>query len=318
MSAALEVLRPGLLTTIQDLGRWGLQSMGVPVAGPMDAYSHRLANRLAGNQDEAAALEVTLEGPELRARGGVICAVAGADFAIAVDGRPVLAPVFEVQDGATIRFGRRLGGCRATLAVRGGLDVAPVFGSRATSLAAHLGPFGGRALRSGDLLPLAGVLAGDAPVGARPLPGAVSAPPLPLPLPQGGARLRVTIGPGDRYFAPAAIEALLRQRFVVTPQSNRMGYRLAGAPIPGAPAGDILSEATPMGSLQVVPSGQIILLMADRQTTGGYARLATVISADLPIAGQLAPGDWIEWQACTIVEAATALREREAALGAQP
>lgn len=299
----LLVVRPGMLTTIQDPGRWGRQASGVPVAGPMDLYSHRLANRIVGNDDGDAALEITIIGPELQADGDLMCAVAGADFAIAIDGVPVPAhQAFTVPSGARLRFGERRAGARATLAVAGGLAVEPLFGSRATSVISRMGPMGGRPLVAGDRLPIAPARNAGLPVGA------------PLRLPAGGARVRVILGPHDHMFTPEAVRTLLETRFVVTPQSNRMGYRLEGAPLQHSSASDILSDATPIGSLQVPGSGQAILLMADRQTTGGYPKIATVVTADLPLAGQLAPGDWIEFTACTPADAIEALEEREARL----
>jgi allophanate hydrolase subunit 2 len=152
---SLTVLRPGMLTTVQDLGRWGHQSDGVPVAGPMDLYSHRLANRLVDNDEDSAALEVTITGPELRASGHVVAAVAGAQFPVEVEGRAVDARAsFEVPDATTLRFGPRTKGARATLAVRGGFDVPGTFGSRATSVTGRMGPFAGRPLSTGDVLPV--------------------------------------------------------------------------------------------------------------------------------------------------------------------
>jgi antagonist of KipI len=299
--ASFVVVRPGLLTTVQDLGRWGRQAYGVPVAGPMDAYSHALANQLAGNAASAATLEITLMGPELEATGTIACAVAGARFAVTVDGRAAPAlERFEVRKGERLRFGARAAGTRAYLAVQGGFDVEPVFGSRATSLISRMGPFGGRALAAGDVLPIG---AEREPVHSH------GRPVHPLPLPGGGARLRVMPGPHDAMFTPAAMASFTSSRFVVTPQSNRMGYRLEGPPLEHAGSADILSDATPIGSLQVPKSGQPILLMADRQTTGGYPKFATVITADLPIAGQLAPGDWIEFVVCSRSAAVSALRE---------
>jgi biotin-dependent carboxylase-like uncharacterized protein len=301
--ASMVVVRPGMLTTVQDLGRWGRQGSGVPVAGPMDGYSHRLANRRAGNSADMAALEVTLIGPELQARGDLVCAVAGADFVVEVNGSRVDTDAgFEVPDAATLRFGARGAGARATLAVRGGFDVPVSFGSRATSVVSRMGPFGGRALAAGDELPVGR----STPVGAQ--------AGRPLDLRSGGGRVRVIIGPHDGMFTREAIAALSSSRFIVTPQSNRMGYRLGGVQLQTSGPAEMLSEATPVGSLQVSGSGQPILLMADRQTTGGYPRIATVISADLPIAGQLAPGDWIEFELCTRAQAIDALRQREATL----
>lgn len=297
-----------MLTTVQDLGRWGHQGYGVPVAGPMDVYSHRLANRLVGNSWDAAALEVTLVGPELEADSDAVCAVAGAEFPLTVDGRGVrMNTPFGLAKGSHLRFGSRTRGARATLAVAGGITVPALFGSRATSIVSRMGPFGGRPLAAGDVLPV-----GQAQAHAR-----VSLPAPSLPLPDGGARVRVIMGPHERMFTPAAIEAFLGSRYIVTPQSNRMGYRLDGARITHAGEADILSEATPPGTVQVPASGQPILLMADRQTTGGYPKLATVITADLPLAGQLAPGDWIEFVSTTRQAAVDALREQEARLTAR-
>jgi antagonist of KipI len=301
---ALRVIRPGMLTTIQDLGRWGYQAGGVPVAGPMDSYSHQRANRLVGNPDGAAALEITLIGPELEADADTLCVVAGARFDVTVNGETVdLSHPRVVPAGGRIRFGARSAGARAAFAVRGGFDVPPVFGSRATSVVARIGPFGGRALRAGDVLPI-----GPASrVAQLPMSRA-------LRLPDGGARVRIMRGPHDGRFVADAFATLTTSRFVLTPQSNRMGYRLDGPSLIHLDDGEILSDATPIGSLQVPASGQPILLMADRQTTGGYPKIATVITADLPIAGQLAPGDWIEFTECTREQALDALMRQDAEL----
>jgi antagonist of KipI len=304
VNRALTVVRPGMLTTVQDLGRWGYQSVGVPVAGPMDWYSHRLANLRVGNPPMAAALEVTLIGPELAADAHVTCAVAGAQFEIRVNDRVVdpTRPV-DLKAGDRLRFGARSSGARATLAVAGGLDVPVVLGSRATSLISRMGPFGGRALKADDRLSVA-------EAGRPALPSAG----LPLTLVGGGARLRVILGPHEDRFTGGARRSLISARYIVTPESNRMGYRLAGPTLERNDTSELLSDATPIGSVQVPPSGAPILLMADRQTTGGYPKIATVITADLPLAGQLAPGDWIEFEACSPEQAQTALREREAGL----
>lgn len=302
--AAMSVLRPGMLTTVQDLGRWGRQHLGVPVAGPMDWYSHQLANAIIGNAADAAALEITLLGPELVSDTETVCAITGAEFEVAAGDRRVRSgEPFVLRRGERLRFGARLAGMRATLAVSGGFQTDRVLDSRATSLSSRLGAFGGRALRAGDVLAIGESGPLVARHGGRP-----------LLLPTGGARLRVLQGPDDDAFADGARETLARSRYRVTPDSNRMGYRLDGARLERTPAPEVLSAATPMGSLQVPGSGFPILLMADRQTTGGYPRIATVITADLPVAGQLAPGDWIEFETCTRAAAADALRRRHAAL----
>ena len=309
----LTVVRPGMLTTVQDLGRRGFQGQGVPVSGPMDIHSHRLANQVAGNDATAAALEITLLGPELVADAELVCAVAGAEIDVTVDGARVApnAP-FAVPAGGRIRCGARRRGARMTLAVRGGFDLPATLGSRATHLVSHMGPFGGRALRAGDVLPIGA----DGAVGAR---GAVGAGAtgaegakraVPLALPDGGARLRVLPAVHRERFTDAAWTTLVSTRYQVTPHSNRMGYRLEGVPLAHVGAADILSEAMPRGAIQVPASGQPILLMAECATTGGYATIANVITADFSIAGQLAPGDWIEFDPCTRPQALDALRKR--------
>src|SRR5262245_40720960 len=304
MSAALTVVRPGMLTTVQDLGRQGYQGLGVPVSGPMDAYSHRLANQIRGNDPGAAALEITLMGPEFVADADVTCALTGARIEAAVNGASVpFDEPFTVPAGARLRCGQRLEGARMTLAAAGGFDLPATLGSRATHLVSHMGPFGGRALRAGDVLPVGRASArGPQPIGT------------PLPLPAGGAHLRVLPAVHRDRFTDDAWGLLLRARFVVSPQSNRMGYRLDGPTLGHVRGADILSEGMPIGVIQVPASGQPIVLLAERATTGGYATIANVITADLPIAGQLAPGDWIQFDLVTRDEAIAALRERERAL----
>jgi antagonist of KipI len=304
----LRIIRSGMLTTVQDLGRWGFQENGVPVAGPMDEYSHRLANRLVGNDPSAATLEVTLIGPELDVAHDVVCAVTGAEFVLSMgETRVPSHEAFLLRSGRTLKFGERSRGARATVAFRGGIEVEPVLGSRATSLFSAMGGLNGRALKAGDLLSL-GEEAARPPTTARGHG---------LPIQSGGATLRVIVGPHEDFFTGTAYDTLFGSRFTVTPASNRMGYRLEGPPLAHAGRADILSDATPLGSIQVPGSGQPILLMADRQTTGGYPKIATVIGADLPLAGQLSPGDRIEFRACTRQQAIQALRERMRQIGSQ-
>jgi antagonist of KipI len=297
------VVKAGMLTTVQDLGRSGYQSLGVPVAGPMDWYSHRLANSIVANDPMAAALEVTLMGPELATDVDVVMTLAGAEFDITIDGQPVEPRTpFVVRSGARVRFGARRRGARAALAVKGGFDVPPTLGSRATHVVSAMGPFP-RALRAGDHLPV-----------SKSTDDSSSGLGRPLALPDGGARVRVVPAAHRERFTDDAWSALTSARFAITPQSNRMGYRLDGPSLEQKRDVDMLSEAMPIGALQVPPSGQPILLMADRQTTGGYPTIANVITADLPIAGQLAPGDWVEFVPCSLEEAIAALRTREADL----
>jgi antagonist of KipI len=299
---AIHVIRPGLLTTVQDLGRWGHQARGVPVAGPMDLFSHRLANGLLGNPPSAATLEITLIGPELQFERACAVAVAGADFEISASGRALPIGVSTwLDDGARVHFGRRSAGARAYLAVQGGIQTPPLLGSRATHLVSAMGGCNGRTLVASDVLP---IYAGSAPPAVRRAAG--------LTLPAAGrARLRIVPGPQFDWFAPDAVRSLTNVSFRISPRSNRMGYRLEGPQLPRQKSGEPISEPLTFGAIQVPVAGEPILLMADRQTAGGYAKIACVIAADLPIAGQLAPGDFIEFDLCTRQQAAAALIARE-------
>ncbi len=301
----LRVLKPGLLSTVQDLGRWGCQALGVPVSGAMDGISHRLANALVQNPPSAATIEITLTGPEIRAEQSVVVAVAGATFALSVDGRPVPhQAAFRVAAGSVLRFGERGGGTRAYLAVAGGIDTPLVLASRSTHLVSRMGGLDGRALRPGDTLPVGVPAETD-------LPPAAAAAWTAWPPPASPTTLRVILGPQDAWFTRMAIDALLRASFRISPQSNRMGFRLEGPILHTANPAEPLSEPVPCGAIQVPSGGTPILLMADRQTAGGYPKIATVIAADLPVAGQLGPGDVVHFAACTRAEARAALVERE-------
>ena len=306
--AGLRVITAGMQTTVQDRGRWGFQSRGVPVAGPMDPYSQRLANALVGNDADAATLEVTLVGPELEFDDERVVAVAGAEFELTVDGRSApTSAAFVVAAGSRLRFGRRSRGARAYLAMAGGLAVPKIFGSRATHLVSAMGGIDGRALKAGDELPLGDPMRSRRTLSARPRS------PI-LTLPDGHATIRVLPGPQQEYFASSALDALQSAPYTIGSNSDRMGFRLEGPALTHARGADIISDATPLGALQVPASGQPILLMADRQTTGGYPKIATAISADISLAGQLGPGDTISFAVCSPPEAMAALIAQEQAL----
>ena len=320
--ASLRVITPGMLTTIQDLGRWGWQGRGVPVAGPMDPRSHRLANTLAGNETDAAAIEMTIVGPAVEFDDDRIAALSGADFEMIVDSRvmPVNAP-FAVSAGSILRFGSHRRGARAYLAIAGGIAVPPVLNSRSTHLPSAMGGLEGRPLRAGDRLPLGKrgreSFSGVSSARKRPESGlfrAAKMTPVPFFLPDGHATVRILPGPQLDRFAPEALDVLQSAPFVVDAASNRMGFRLRGPVLRHAGEGEMLSDAARLGALQVPAAGQPILLMADRQTTGGYPSIATVISADIGLAGQLAPGDSISFVVSTIREAMAALVAQEQAL----
>ena len=291
----LRVETPGLLTTVQDLGRVGHQKDGMPVAGAMDPVAASLANILAGNPRGNAVLEITLLGPKLVALTDLRLAICGGDLSALLDGLPLpLWRTFTLSAGQTVAFGRRRAGARAYLAVAGGFAVSRVLDSRATFLRGRIGGFEGRRLQSGDILK--GVPLPFSPGGRSLLPAEV--PEYPLP-----AILRVVLGPHGSAFTDAGRDAFFSATYTVSPQSDRQGYRLNGPVVARRGDDDILSEAMPVGGLQIPPDGQPILLMADRQPTGGYPLIGVVASADLPRAGQLAPGDTVRFQPIGLAEA---------------
>ena len=301
---ALRVIRPGLLTTIQDLGRWGHQSHGVPPAGPMDPWSHRLANALVGNDASAATLEVTLVGPEIEFDDERLVAVAGAEFELDVDGRrQSMNTPFTVAAGSHLWIRTRGSGARSYVAIAGGVGVSKVLGSRSTHLVSRLGGLSGRSLAAGDEVPLEQAAGAPIPIGA--------VTPARLPIPGEETRIRVLAGPHEDRFTGDALDLLQSAAYRVGTDSDRMGFRLVGPRLTHKGPADIISDATPLGVLQVPASGQPVLLMADRQTTGGYPNLATVISADIGLAGQLAPGDSIRFDVVTGQEALAALIKQE-------
>jgi biotin-dependent carboxylase-like uncharacterized protein len=305
--ASVRVITPGLLTTIQDCGRWGWQSRGVSVAGPMDPYSHRLGNALVCNDSDAAVLEMTLVGPSMEFDDERIVSVTGADFDLTVDGRaaPVSAP-FVVPAGAVLRIGARCRGARAYLAIAGGIAVPPVLESRSTHLPSAMGGLDGRPLRPGDRLPL-GEKRGRTPFSWKKGYG-------PFSVPDGRATVRILPGPQLDRFASDALDILQSAPYVLDANSNRMGFRLRGPTLRHVGGAEMLSDATPMGAIQVPADGQPIVLMADRQTTGGYPNIATVISADIGLVGQLAPGDSISFVVSTLREAMASLIAQEQTL----
>ncbi len=304
---SITIIEPGLFTTVQDGGRWGHQSSGVPVSGAMDWIAYRTANAIVGNEPGAAALEATLAGPKLRFDRRTTFAVAGADLGATLDGArvPHCAPVSSPA-GGVLRFSQRVFGARTYIAADGGIDVPPVLASRSAHVLSRMGGGHGRTLLQGDRL----ALGPEHPLAGRrrPIPDATAY------VRAGGARVRVIPGPQNEYFPADSLDILERTRFIVSPQSNRMGYRLQGGPIPRHPDREMISDAAFTGGIQVPASGEPILLMADRQTTGGYPQLAVVITADIPLAAQLAPGDWIEFRVCSRSEALSALVAQEARL----
>jgi biotin-dependent carboxylase-like uncharacterized protein len=297
----LVVVDPGLLTTVQDLGRFGHQRVGVPPSGPMDRAAFLVANRLVGNPDAAAALECTIKGPRLEVRQAAVVAVTGAPMGVTVNGQEAPSwTAMGVRPGDVLGFQMASAGCRAYLAVAGGIDVPLALGSRATYLRGRLGGLGGRALQKGDLLPV-GPSAPGARCEGRTVPAALR------PAYPAERECRVILGPQDDRFTAEGIRAFLEGPYDVTPQADRMGYRLKGPSITHARGHDIVSDGIPLGGIQVPGEGQPIVLLVDRQTTGGYTKIATVIGVDIGAIGQTRPGQRIRFRRVTLEEAHAAL-----------
>jgi antagonist of KipI len=303
MTPVFEVLKPGLLTTVQDLGRTGGQAHGIGVSGAMDAFALQVGNLLVGNARGDAALEVAMGGLRVRCLEDRLVAVCGADPGALADGRPVPAwKSVRVRKGQEIVFSFPRAGVWSYLAVEGGIAVEAVLGSKSTDSRAGLGGFKGRALAAGD------AVEAGAPAGAgegRAL-AAANVPDYASP-----ATVGVIPGPQEEMFPEDAVRAFFSNPYEVTSQSDRMGYRLRGPALRPRDRADILSEAVAFGSIQVPADGQPIVLMADRQTTGGYAKIATVISTDLPRVAQVRPGGKLAFRAVELGWAQDRAAERE-------
>ena len=303
----IRVVEPGPLTTVQDLGRRGYLRQGIPESGPIDRAAFVLANRLVGNPDDAAGLECTLAGPRLEILAPGALAATGAEMPLSVNDRQ--APRWRtvaVRAGDIVSLGLAGRGIRGYLAFAGGLDLPLVLGSRATYLRGQLGGYNGRALRRGDAVRLGA---------GRPAPARVVHAGS-IPRYDGEATVRVVLGPQADRFTPAGIATFLEGAYEMLPQSDRMGARLLGPRIAHARGHDIVSDGIPFGGVQVVGDGQPIVLLADRQSTGGYTKIATVCSVDVGRVGQLRPGARLRFQEITVEAAHALLREARAALDA--
>jgi antagonist of KipI len=317
---SVTVVKPGMLTTVQDRGRYGFQHLGVPVSGAMDSFSHRIANILAGNGADEATLEITLRGPRLRIDTDALIALCGADLSPSIDGAAVPeGKAVRVRAGAILDFGESIAGCRAYLAIHGGFDVPVVMGSRSTYDTARIGGFEGRALRHADVLPVAAAKTLPYPGLVRELAASkrkFSAPRWAVnqhieKLGRSPQIVRILAGRHWDAFPATARNALTRGEFRVAADSNRMGCRLEGPGIIASGPLEILSEAVTFGTIQVTPSGQPIVLMADRQTVGGYPKIAEVASVDLHLLAQLRPGDKLRFELVSLAQAQALWLKRE-------
>ena len=305
----ITVLQPGLLTTLQDEGRLGYQKYGVPVAGAMDSLALHTANLLAGNDMGEACLEITGLGPTLRFETPVAFALSGGEFSPTLDGVPLeMNRAYSAPRGSVLQVGACKGGFRCYLAVNGGFDVPLVMNSRSTYLKGSFGGFEGRAIQKGDTLPL-----------REPQfwLNAMDKRSASYPLPEGVPVIHVIMGPQDDCFSPRGKRTFLQKEYTLGQSCDRMGYRLEGPAIERSEGfdGNILSDGVAMGSVQV-PDGTPLIMMADRQTTGGYGKIATVVSFDLPVLAQCRPGDRITFAAITTEEAHQEMAKRRRALSA--
>ncbi len=289
----ITVLKGGALTTIQDSGRYHYQAFGLTVGGVMDDYAYRIANWLVGNNANAAVLEITLIGPKLQFNSDCVVAISGAQLGTTLNGEPIenwCSHTIKAND--IISFSGPKQGCRAYLAVAGGIAGSPVLGSRSTDLRAKLGGIAGRALQTGDCLPIGKI---DYMHNFKTKLAASD-----IPSYSNRYVIDVIYGPQLSHFTKGGISCFYNSDYTIESDSNRMGYRLAGAKIETIGNADIISDATVFGSIQVTSSGQPMILMADRQTSGGYAKIATVISSDLPKLAQAKPNDHISFRCIDI------------------
>ncbi|MFD1032772.1 5-oxoprolinase subunit C family protein [Metaplanococcus flavidus] len=302
----LTIRKSGMQTSVQDLGRTGFQKYGVVASGAMDPYSLRMANLLVGNEENTAALEITLMGPAIQFDEDCIISICGGDLSPQLDGKEIKSwRAILVTKGQTLTFGNPQSGSRCYMAIAGGVDVPEVMGSRSTYLRATLGGFKGRALESGDQLAVGSARSRKdflAQTGSWFVPSPhYSAEPV----------IRVTEGRQFNLFSEESRERFFSEPFSVNSQSDRMGYRLDGPQLALSNKQEMISEAVVFGSIQVPSDGKPIILMADRQTAGGYPKIAEAITADLPLISQLKPGDRLRFTKVTIEEAQRLLRLQE-------
>ena len=303
----IQIINGGFLTTIQDMGRYGYQETGMSVSGVMDTRAASLANILVGNDTNEAVIEITMMGPTMKFTEDEIIAVTGGDLGAKIDGKPVERyRAVLVKAGQTLSFMGMYGGSRAYIAFAGGLDIPVVMGSRSTNLKSKVGGYEGRKLGTGDEI-------------------AFRAPASWLPhmaervygLPSYGAKewtLRVVMGPQDDCFTDKGINTFLNSTYTISNEYDRMGCRMDGPVIEHVTDGNIISDGIAFGAIQVPTEGKPIIMMADRQTTGGYTKIANVISADFRLLGQLKAGDKVKFEKVSIQAAQEALLNQRAAL----
>ncbi|MGE8081012.1 biotin-dependent carboxyltransferase family protein [Peribacillus loiseleuriae] len=317
----IKIIKPGLLTTVQDLGRYGSQKYGVIVSGAMDQLSHRIANLLVGNEENEPTLEITLIGPVIEFTETALISLTGGNLSPKINGcsidlwRPIL-----VNKGSILSFGPCKTGCRAYLAVAGGFQVTTVMDSASTYLRAGIGGFFGRALKAGDVLSMERMSSNSKRIiqrlstelGERDYIEATwKIDPMISSCNMGKQPIRVIEGRQYHWFTEESKQTFLQEEFMVTSQSDRMGYRLKGDPLTLATEEEMVSEAVSNGSIQVPAEGNPIVLLADRQTTGGYPKIAQIATVDLPIIAQAKPGDKLQFKLISLKDSQLIYLERE-------
>ena len=307
MTPALEVIEPGLMTNVQDFGRFGHQAQGMPTSGALDAGNLRLANALVHNDQGQGALEIRVLGPTFRvATESVRVALTGTGTELEISGGLVdRVPSYRsvvLKRGQTFRVGRVADSAVCYLAVEGGFDLPEIYGSQSTYLSGKFGGFEGRVLQRGDFLPLKLDEASNKPIALSPQPLFYDQT----------APIRVVPGPQDDYFSQEGLALFFAQSYRVSAQANRMGVRLEGDPLTHSKGADINSDGIVTGSIQVPGNGLPIILLADHQTTGGYPKIGTVASADLARLGRMSPGDVVRFRSVSVQEAEAAAMALEA------
>lgn len=301
----IKILSPGLMTAVQDLGRYGYQQYGVSVSGAMDLVAARLANILAGNDENEGLLEITIAGPKIEFLNDAVIAITGGNLEPLINDMPMcLNKSRAVKTGDILSFKGIKKGCRSYVAFAGGIDVPLVMGSKSTFLKAKVGGYEGRALKPGDVLNT-----GNPAVPLDKLLGREASDFYDYG--SGRIKVRVVLGPQEDAFTDEGIETLLTNEYTVTNNSDRMGYTLEGAVIEHKGGADIISDGVAMGAIQVPSKGNPIIMMADRQTTGGYTKIGNVITVDLPKIAQAKPGDAIVFEKVNLFEAQKLFKQLE-------
>lgn len=307
----LKIIKSGMLTSVQDLGRYGFQKYGVIASGVMDPFAHRIANLLVGNHENAATLEISLIGPTIEFEQDAVIAICGGNLSPKIDGNDCkMWRILAVAKGSVLSFGKPKKGCRAYLAIAGGISVPLVMHSKSTYLRAEIGGFRGRALKAGDNLQVEPApekrLAALRKAATAEIEWQIQAPNYyhePV--------VRMMRGRQFDLFDDSSQERVFTELFTVSSHSDRMGYRLEGSPLALETPGELISEPVAFGSIQVPSDGNPIVLMADRQTTGGYPKIGQVASIDLPLIAQLNPGNGIRFKEISLEEAKKRLMDQE-------